>query len=108
MLGPSDLDIITLTPTKFLEHKLQNLELQNALGLNRVGDTLWFNQEAMEEWLKINIIQYALSLSSQTNWDDSRKLEGTIRAYDNLTKIRAKIKKSEFKVEKLLKLLEKS
>lgn len=107
MLDQSDLDVLTLDPAKFLELKLQNLELQNALGVNRAGDTLWFNQESMEEWLKIKTIQCALSVNSLPDWDDNQKLEETVRAYEKLNKIRVKTKISEFKVEKLLELLEK-
>ncbi len=91
-------------------HVLQTImndsEVQKFIVMNRYNGVLWFNQEAFEKLVdgfgQIALIQ----ILSQTK-ADSDELAVAIRDMDSIIrKIRTAEKKSEFKVEQLMKLVQ--
>jgi hypothetical protein len=106
MLQNPSLEILSETPGQYIRSILQNPSIHPALGINRSNGILWFNQELMEEWTNIQAFLLVYWINNETDWDDNKKLEETTRASEILEKIKPKIPESDFKVEKLISLLD--
>jgi glycosidase len=106
MLQYPSLEILSETPGQYIKTILQYPSIHPALGINRSNGILWFNQELMEEWSNIQAFLLAYWINNETDWDDNKKLEETIRASEILEIIKLKIPESDFKVEKLISLLD--
>lgn len=105
MLQKSDLRILSCSPVEYFRSILQNPDIHYSLGINRANEILWFNQESLEEWLTIQLFLLTSWIADEPDWDENKKLEETIRAYQKLQTIASKIPGSEFKVDKLIELL---
>ncbi len=103
--GPS-LEILSGTPGQYFKTILQNPSIHPVLGINKSNNVIWFNQELMEEWITIQAFLHTYWINNNSDWDDNRKLEETIRASEILEKIKLKIPESDFKVEKLISLVD--
>ena len=89
LLQEPDLSLLSNSPAEYMKSILQNPYIHYSLGINRSNGILWFNQESVEEWLEYSAFPgYILDQMSQSDWDENRKLEGTIRAYQILTRDR--------------------
>jgi hypothetical protein len=100
------LEVLTGSPGQYIKSILQNPSIHAILGINRSNDVIWFNQELMEEWTAIQSFLHTYWINNISDWDENKKLEESIRATQCLEKIRLKIPESDFKVEKLIALLD--
>ncbi len=105
MLQKPDISILSYPPSEYFQRFLQDPENHYSLGINRANDILWFNQESIEEWLKIQLFLSTYWIYDQSEWDENKKFEETIRAHLNLQRISCNLPDSGFKVDRLIELL---
>ncbi len=87
---------------EFLQTNLQNPEISHLLGINRSNDIIWFDRDKLEEWTHLQLFLATISIQENVTWNENRKLEMAIKAYQLIQEITVNIPESDYKVEKLL------
>jgi glycosidase len=106
MVQNPSLDVLSVSPGQYIKSTLQNPSIHPILGINRSDDNHWFNKELMEEWTSIQTFLIICWINRMSDWNDNKKLEETIKASQCLEQIRMKIPESDFKVDKLISILD--
>jgi glycosidase len=95
-VGSQSLDVI-------LEEWLADSTVRRFLGINRFKDILWFNKEALEEFVWWMTLVNMLEASGGTRKTSTRFVEQVLGAYEIAQNILRAEKSSAYQVNKLLK-----
>jgi hypothetical protein len=95
-VGSQSLDVI-------LEEWLADSTVRRFLGINRFKDVLWFNKEALEEFVWWMTLVNMLEASGGTRKTSTRFVEQVLGAYEIAQNILRAEKSSAYQVNKLLK-----
>jgi glycosidase len=95
-VGSQSLDVI-------LEEWLADSTVRRFLGINRFKDVLWFNKEALEEFVWWMTLVNMLEASAGTRKTSTRFVEQVLGAYEIVQNILRAEKSSAYQVNKLLK-----
>ena len=79
-----------------------NPQLQSWFKVNRYEDVLWFNQEAMNDWLWWSLVLSTVEIIVHEKEDIPKKLTAI---YRRVEKIKAAMASSQYQVEKMMSVL---
>jgi hypothetical protein len=95
---------------RILQTWLRDPNVQKYLKVNKFQGTIWFNKESMESLLRWMLTVATISVLVNDEMDGLRVADGTVTKnilsiYEEIRKIQTASKKSEYKIERLLKIV---
>lgn len=92
-------------PYLVLQTWVEDESLHDLLGVNEYKDILWFNQQALKEWLWWMRVLAVVRVLADSKIKKADKPKAILDAVDILIKIEKAVPDSDFQVERLIKLV---
>jgi len=88
-----------------LQSWLEDPQLRDFLGVNRHRGVLWFDKEAMDEWLRWMLVVAAVGASADESLSVPELSERVAACYEIIKQLRAAATASGYKLEQLLEIV---